>query len=98
MVMDFSTRDAKRIEAIFTPTRTCVGVVSATALALAAASCGGGEFFDEITMLQPPEPDVRRVIERTRLADRGTTFADRCERYMRQFGHLNGWPSDVSSS
>jgi hypothetical protein len=97
MVMDFSTHDTKHVEAIFTPTRTCVGVVTATALALAAASCGGGEFVDEqIRMLQPSEPDVRRVIERTRLTNGETALAVGCARYMRQFGHLNGWPSNVS--
>ncbi|MFB4283445.1 hypothetical protein ACBJ59_49645 [Nonomuraea sp. MTCD27] len=91
MVMDFSTRAAQHIEAIFTPTRTCVGVVSATALALAAESCSGGTFVDdEIMMLQPTAPDAHRVVERTRLTHSGTTFEHCCERYMRQFEHLNG--------
>ena len=42
-------------------------------------------------------PDARRVIERTRLTHSGTAFAHCCERYIHQFEHLNGWPSDVSS-
>ncbi|MFF6783346.1 hypothetical protein [Streptomyces sp. NPDC012510] len=84
------------VEAVFSPSRTCVGVVTATALALAAGSLGDGEFIDaEISMLRQPEPDPTRMIELTRLPDRGDDFAARCERFMRQFPRLNGWPRDV---
>ncbi|MFM9588115.1 hypothetical protein ACKI1J_01255 [Streptomyces scabiei] len=84
------------VEAIFSPSRTCVGVVTATALALAAADLGGGEFVDaEIRMLPSREPHPGRMIERTQLRDRGDDFAARCERFVRQFARLNGWPRTV---
>ncbi|MDX3558182.1 hypothetical protein ACSCB1_02930 [Streptomyces europaeiscabiei] len=84
------------VEAVFSPTRTCVGVVTAAALALAVGSLGDGEFIDaEVSLLQAPEPDPARMIELTRLPDRGDDFAARCERFMRQFARLNGWPRDV---
>ncbi|MDX3639935.1 hypothetical protein [Streptomyces sp. MB09-02B] len=98
---ELSDQDAPQVhrepvDAVFTPTRTCVGVVTATALALAAGSLGGGEFVDaEIRMLESPEPDPARMIESTRLPDRGDDLAARCERYMRQFTRLNGWPREV---
>lgn len=84
------------VEAVFSPARTCVGVVTATALALTAGSLGKGEFVDaEISMLPSPEPDPSRMIELTRLSDRGDDLVPRCERFMRQFARLNGWPRDV---
>lgn len=84
------------VEAVFSPSRTCAGVVTATALALAVADLGGGEFVDaEIRMLPSREPHPGRMIERTRLPDRGDGFAARCERFMRQFARLNGWPRTV---
>jgi hypothetical protein len=84
-------------DAIFSPHRTCVGVMMATALALAAASCGGGAFVDDqIRMLEPAVTQPDRVIELTRSPDRGTDFARRCERYLRQFPRLQGWPRDIS--
>ncbi|MEE1758746.1 hypothetical protein [Streptomyces sp. SP18BB07] len=83
------------VHAVFSPTRTCVGVVTATALALAAGSLGGGEFGAEISMLESAESDPARMIELTRLRDRGDDFPARCERFMRQFTRLNGWPRDV---
>jgi hypothetical protein len=43
---------APRIQAVVSPTRTCVGVVLAIAVALGAASASGGEFVDvEIVIL-----------------------------------------------
>ncbi|MEV6237794.1 hypothetical protein [Lentzea sp. NPDC051838] len=81
------------VEPSFRPRRTCVGVVTATALALTTARLGGGEFVDiNIFMLEPPQDDPENVVERTRLPDRGTDFGPRCERYMRQFANLDGWP------
>lgn len=79
---------------LFSPSRTCGGVVLATALALAVAECAGGEFRDEeIGMLVPPETDPARVVEVTRLTDPAFDFGDACERYLRQFPQLGGWPS-----
>lgn len=93
----FVAPDEGMLDAVFTPTRTCVGVVVATALALATALHGCGEFIDlEIRMLDPGESDPEAMIEQTRLVDPGADFAAQCERYMRQFARLNGWPRDVS--
>ncbi|MEU5200561.1 hypothetical protein AB0G86_42055 [Streptomyces scabiei] len=84
------------VEAVFSPSRTCVAVVTATALAPAVADLGGGEFVDaEIRMLPSREPHPGRMIERTRLPDRGDDFAARCARFMRQFARLNGRPRAV---
>ncbi|MDX3520087.1 hypothetical protein [Streptomyces scabiei] len=84
------------VEAVFSPSRTCVGVVTATALALAVADLGGGEFVDaEIRMLPSREPHPGRMIERTGLPDRGDDFTARCARFMRQFARLNDWPRTV---
>ncbi|MGW6930404.1 hypothetical protein ACWGE0_10080 [Lentzea sp. NPDC054927] len=89
----------KRVDATFTPARTCAGVVLATALALAAAERGDGEFIDiNIWMLLPPEDEPERAIERSKLPDRGQDFGQRCARYMRQFTHLEGWPPDPHST
>lgn len=97
MVIDRSEDVTEPVSGVFSPTRTCVGVVVATALALAAAVQGAGEFIDdEIKMLRPPVTDPRRVIERTRLPGRETDFAGRCERYLRQYPQLDGWPPDIS--
>lgn len=102
MVADFSElpgigAPGDEVEAVFSPTRTCAGVVVASALALAAARHSDGIFIDaEIRMLDPMEIVPEIVITRTALAERGTDFATQCERYMRQFGRLNGWPRDVS--
>lgn len=85
------------VDACFSPQRTCTGVVVATALALAAAELGGGEFVDiNIMMLEPPVSEPDQVIELTRLPDTGSDFGDRCERYLRQFANLAGWPPSAT--
>lgn len=85
------------VDAVFSPTRTCVGVVLPTALSLAAADRGCGDFVDlEIRMLEPGELDPARFVGRTRLAESETGFDVQCERFMRQFTRLAGWPRDVS--
>lgn len=58
--------------AVFSPYRTCVGVVVAAGLALAVARLSGGRYVDEdIGMLTEPEHDPDRVIDRTRLSSNG---------------------------
>jgi hypothetical protein len=82
--------------AVFSPYRTCVGVVVAAGLALATARLAAGRYVDEdIGMLAEPEHDPDRVIDRTRLSGSGD-FVVQCERYLRQFPRLNGWPQDRS--
>lgn len=86
-----------RVEAVFTPRRSCIGVVLATSLALGAALSSGGDFVDiNIMMLGPPGATAQEFLGRTRLPDPGTGFIEQCERYMRQFTNLGGWPPDVS--
>jgi hypothetical protein len=89
----FTDVRGERVEAICSPRRTCVGVVVATAVALAAAERGGGEFVDiQVAMLRPPVQDPRDAIASMRLTDPGTGFLAQCARFMRQYEHLNGWP------
>lgn len=89
--------DEGMVDAVFSPTRTCVGVVLATALALATAHHGCGEFLDlQIRMLETGESDPGEALARTKLVEPGTRFVAQCERYMRQFARLNGWPADVA--
>jgi hypothetical protein len=89
----------ERVEAICSPHRTCVGVVIATSVALAAAQCGNGEFIDiEIALLRPPVHDPRSAIAAMRLSDPGTDLLARCTAFIRQFEQLNGWPPDPSLS
>lgn len=93
----FVAQDEGMVDAVFSPTRTCVGVVLATALSLAAADHGCGEFLDlEIRMLDPLESEPSIFTQCTRLTERGTDFDLQCERYLRQFSRLDGWPRDVS--
>jgi len=73
--------------------RTCVGVALATGLAVATARLAAGRYVDEqIGMLTGAEHEPDHVIRRTRLSERGDDFALQCEKYLRQFPHLNGWP------
>jgi hypothetical protein len=73
-------------------------VVLATAIALGAASASGGEFVDmEIVMLDGVAWDPARFIELARLTDGAGDFDARCEQFMRQFPHLNGWPKARSA-
>ncbi|MEV5765473.1 hypothetical protein AB0L34_13010 [Micromonospora sp. NPDC052213] len=81
--------------AVFTPYRTCVGVAVAVSLALATARLAHGQYVDEqIGMVTPAENEPDAIIDRTRLSDAGEDFAAQCEKYLRQFRHLNGWPRD----
>lgn len=93
----FVAPDDGMVDAVFSPTRTCVGVVLATALGLAAADHGCGEFLDlEIRMLDPIVSEPTIFAHSTRLKEPGTDFDLQCERYLRQFTRLDGWPSEVS--
>lgn len=79
--------------AVFSPYRTCVGVAVANALALAVAQLADGEYLDEeIRMLRPQVHDPGEVINHSRLPEPGSDFAAQCEKYLRQFPDLNGWP------
>ena len=81
------------LHAVFSPYRTCVGVAVAAGLALTTARLGHGRYVDEeIGMITPSENDPDDVIDRTRLSEAGEDFAVQCEKYVRQFRHLNGWP------
>lgn len=103
MLFDFHYDDGKHegdwpVQALASPTRSCVGVVVAAGFALAAAIEGRGEFIDETRMSQPPVDDPRRFIEQTRLREPDDDFAAQCERFMRQFPDLGGWPPDLRST
>ncbi len=75
---------------------TCVSVVLCIAICLAAADLGGGAYLDEErAFVQPMMYDPHEVIEKTKLLPSTDEFPERCERYLRQFGHLDG-PKRVS--
>ncbi|GAB3980501.1 hypothetical protein V1634_15125 [Plantactinospora veratri] len=97
-VIDHLPEAGGGVEAVFSPYRTCVGVVLATALALTGAELTGGEFVDEqIRMLRPGPTAPRRFVAATRLAPPpDDDFAAACERYLRQFPTLDGWPRSRS--
>ncbi len=97
LVIDHEPEAGGDPEAVFSPYRTCVGVVVALALALAVADLTGGQFTDDqIRLLRPGHTDPRQVVTATRLPPETGDFTERCERYLRQFAHLGGWPRDVS--
>jgi hypothetical protein len=95
MVIDFigeASIDDDR-HAVFSPSRTCVGVTVATGLALAAAQLADGEFVDdEIRMLTPPVREPDEFIGRTRLSGPADAFAVQCVKYARQFPALKDLP------
>ncbi|WP_305783950.1 hypothetical protein [Symbioplanes lichenis] len=70
--------------------------ILAEAFALAAARLSGGELHDwEHDRLRGiTDPD--EAIRLTRLPPGAGDFGERCERYVRQFANLNGWPRDRS--
>ena len=85
-------------EAVFSPSRSCVGVAVATGLALATAQVSEGRYVDGQIRMVPydlGDPDI--VIARTRLRAPVGDFDMRCEQYLRQFPHLGGWPRDRSA-
>ncbi|MBQ1009504.1 hypothetical protein KBX53_00730 [Micromonospora sp. M51] len=97
LVIDHEPETDTGPEAVFSPYRTCVGVVVALAMALAVTDLTGGQFTDDqIRLLRPGHSDPRQVVTATRLPPEPGDFAERCERYIRQFAHLRGWPRDVS--
>ena len=83
-------------DAVFSPSRTCVGVALASGLALATARLAEGRYIDEQIGMIGGQHDPDQVISRTRLPGSGDDFAIQCERYLRQFSHLNCWPEDRS--
>jgi hypothetical protein len=86
----FVVQDEGMVDAVFSPTRTCAGVVLATALSLAAADHGCGEFLDlEIRMIDPPVTEPSIFAQSTKLKEQGVDFELQCERYMRQFVRLD---------
>ncbi|WP_405021327.1 hypothetical protein OHV05_34880 [Kitasatospora sp. NBC_00070] len=100
MVIDLTALQDEKpgVQVVVSPTRTCVGVVLATAVALSAASASGGKFVDEeIVMLDRVARDPARFIELAHLADTSGDFGARCEQFMRQFPSLDGWPSQRSA-
>ena len=84
-------------DAVFSPYRTCVGVALASGLALATARLAEGRYIDEQIGMISGQHDPDQVISRTRLPEPGQDFTIQCERYLRQFSHLNGWPKDRST-
>ncbi|WP_328380927.1 hypothetical protein OHQ88_23015 [Micromonospora zamorensis] len=97
LVIDHETETGGVPEAVFSPYRTCVSVVVALAMALAVADLTGGEFTDDqIQLLRPGHTHPRHMVTATRLPPESGDFAQRCERYLRQFAHLGEWPRDVA--
>lgn len=101
MVVDYHDEQSGDLtghrHAVISPYRTCVAVTLAAALALAMAELAQGDYLDEqVRMLRPGAHLPGEVIDRTRLAGGSGDFAARCEKYLRQFPHLNGWPQNRS--
>lgn len=101
-LIDYSSGDNVETMSVVAASRyyaatTCVSVVLCSAIALAAAELGGGGYFDEnLGLVRPETFDPREVIATTRLSPSDLPFAQRCERYLRQFEHLGGWPEPVT--
>ncbi|WP_433552639.1 hypothetical protein ACQP08_03865 [Micromonospora zamorensis] len=97
LVIDHEPETGSTPEAVFSPYRTCVSVVVTLAMALAVADRTGGQFTDDqIQLLRPGLTHPRHIVTATRLPREPGDFAQKCERYLRQFAHLGGWPRDVS--
>ncbi|MGI5268601.1 hypothetical protein ACQEUU_05575 [Nonomuraea sp. CA-218870] len=85
------------IEAIVSPTRTVVGVVVSLSVALGVAIASAGRVVqDEIKLMPSDFDDFESFIAEYGLKGGGGNFVDRCERFLRQFPQLNGWPRVVS--
>jgi hypothetical protein len=87
------------------PQRTCVGVVLAIAVVLGIGIASGGKLHEDrqipmADLVEEPVDDPDRFIEFTRMSasdrDDDRVFGLRCERFLRQFPRLGGWPRDVS--
>ena len=80
---------------VFSPVRRPGAVVTALALALAAAIEGGGRFVDDDLQLAVAAgidgDDPAAFVAATRLPPRSGTVADAVGAYLRQFEHLAGW-------
>lgn len=97
LVIDHEPETGGVPEAVFSPYRTCVSVVVTLAMALAVADLTGGQFTDDqIRLLRPGHTHPRHLVTATRLPREPGEFTQRCERYLRQFAHLGGWPRQVS--
>lgn len=93
------------VEAVVTPTRTCAGVVLAIAVVLGAAIASEGVLAEEwqlpmTSFVRERVDDPCRFIELTRLRSAegsgSEEFAAQCERFLRRFPDLQGWPLDRS--
>lgn len=97
LVIDHEPETGGDPDCVFSPYRTCVSVVVALAMALAVADRTGGQFTDDqIQLLRPGHTHPRHMVTATRLPPEPGEFTQRCERYLRQFTNLGGWPRDVS--
>ena len=75
------------------PQRTPVGVLLATAAALAAATVGEGEFVDlDLRLVDPPITDPQAFVDRTRLQPTDLPLAAAALAWVRRFEHLGAWP------
>lgn len=107
MITDHADDDDLRPQIMgnVSPQRTCVGVVLALAVVLGIGIASDGKLHEDwqipmTDFVEEPVDDPERFIELTRASSSGSrhdeAFAARCERFLRQFPRLGGWPRDVS--